>query len=91
MAEIEIQALHDEVKKMKREAVARAVLNDEMVKHGSTVPNASPGKRKQKAIDIMDDTISNALENGGAPDGAEIIWQLHAEHICKVSENGGKG
>ena len=38
----------------------------------------------------MDNTISNALEDGGASEGAEI-WRLHAEHIRKVAENGGKG
>ena len=39
---------------------------------------------------ILWNTISTALENGGAPEGAEI-WRLHAEHIRKVAENGGKG
>ena len=90
LADIEIRALRDDVRRLKREAAVRAVLDAEMSKHGLEVPNASSGKRIHKAIDIMDDTISDALENGGAPEGAEI-WRLHAEHIRKVSENGGKG
>jgi hypothetical protein len=38
----------------------------------------------------MDDTISSALEKKGASVEAEI-WQIHAEHINKVYQQGGKG
>ena len=44
LANIEIPALPDEVKQLKREATIRAVLDAEMAKHGLEVPNASSSK-----------------------------------------------
>ena len=44
LAEIEIRALRDEVKQLKREAAVRAILDAELAKHGSEVPNTSSGK-----------------------------------------------
>jgi hypothetical protein len=38
----------------------------------------------------MDDTISSASKKGGAP-VEEEIWWIHAEHINKVYQQGGKG
>jgi hypothetical protein len=79
LAETEIRVLCKE----KHQLVMKSIVDGEIAKNGVTAPNDDSTERVQNSINIMDDTISSALEKGGLPVEAEI-WQIHAEHINKV-------
>jgi hypothetical protein len=85
LAETEIQVLRKE----KHQLVMKFIVDGEIAKNGVTAPNDDSTEWVQNAINIMDDTISSALEKGGAPVEAEI-WRIHVEHINKVYQQGGK-
>ena len=86
----EIREARITIKKLERELAATRVLQDELATSGQTVPNDAAGKRIRDAVNIMDGTISRALESSGATVEAEI-WRIHTQHINKVYEQGGKG
>jgi hypothetical protein len=86
LVETEMHALLKE----KHQLVIKSIVDGEIAKNGVTAPNNDSTEWVQNAINIMDDTISSALEKGGAPMEAEI-WRIHAERINKVYQQGGKG
>jgi hypothetical protein len=66
----------------------KSIIDIEKAKNGVTATNDDFSKRVKIAIIIVDDTISSALEKGGAPVEAKLWW-IHAEHINKVYQQGG--
>ena len=56
--------------------------------HGVLVP-VEEGRRINKAINVMSDTIESELEKGGDEEAREL-WQIHHETLNKHFENGGK-
>jgi hypothetical protein len=69
--------------------LARAVLFDAIEKDGAILPGGTKGSQIRKVVEIMDGTISEVLQSSGATVKLEL-WQVHAEHIRKVSDDGGK-
>ena len=53
------------------------------------MPVGAKGNQIRKVVEIMDGTISKVLQSGGATVELELWW-VHAEHIKKVSDDGGK-
>jgi len=60
---------------------------DAMEKDGAVFPDGAEGDRIRRVVDIIDGPISDALRSDSATEGLEI-WQIHSEHISKVSSDG---
>ncbi len=60
---------------------------DAMEKDGAVFPDGAEGDRIRRVVDIIDEPISDALRSNSATEGLEI-WQIHSEHISKVSSDG---
>ncbi len=58
-------------------------------KDGAILLGGAEGNQIRKVVKIMDGTISKVLQSGGATVELEL-WRVHAEHILKVSNDGGK-
>ena len=60
---------------------------DAMEKDGAVFPDGAEGDRIRKVVNIINGPISDALCLNSATEGLEI-WQIHSEHISKVSSDG---
>jgi hypothetical protein len=65
------------------------VLLNAIEEDGAILPVGAKGNQIRKVVEIMDGTISKVLQSGGATVELEL-WRVHAEHIKKVSDDGGK-
>ncbi len=83
----EIRTIQDENRRLCRQ-LARAVLLNTIEEDGAIFPGGAKGNIR-KVVEIMDGTISEVLQPGGATVDLEL-WQVHAEHTKKVSNDGGK-
>jgi hypothetical protein len=86
LAELEIRQIRDENRNLRRQ-LARVILMDAMEKDGAVFPDGAEGDRIRRVVDIIDGPISDALRSDSATEGLEI-WQIHSEHISKVSCDG---
>ena len=78
--------LRAENRRLKR-ANARKVLEKDLAEKGREVP-AEEFCQVRTAMHIMDETITNALEKGGAIEEKEI-WVLHRDRLDQIYDNGG--
>ncbi len=62
---------------------------DAIEEDGVILPVGAEGNQIRKVVEIMDETISKVLQLGGTTVELQL-WRVHAEHIIKVSDNGGK-
>ena len=86
LAELEIRQIRDENRNLRRQ-LARVILMDAMEKDGAVFHDGAEGDRIRRVVDIIDEPISDALRSNSATEGLEI-WQIHSEHISKVSSDG---
>ena len=86
LAELEIRQIRDENRNLRRQ-LARVILMDAMEKDGAVFHDGAEGDRIRRVVDIIDEPISDAFRSNSATEGLEI-WQIHSEHISKVSSDG---
>ncbi len=84
LAEIEIRELRGENKRLKKENARKVFLKD--LKVNGKPMSGKELKRVKKAMDIMDNEVANALEEGGAEEELEL-WHIHKQHIDEVWNN----
>jgi hypothetical protein len=89
MAAMEIHMAREEIRRLCRE-LARTVLQKAIEKDGAVLPDGASGNQIRRAVGIMDDPVTKALQLGAAQEALEL-WRVHTEHINRVFENGGKG
>jgi hypothetical protein len=65
------------------------VLFDAIAKDGAIFPKGAKGNRIRKVVKIMNGPINKLLQLAVATVELELWW-VHAEHISKVCNNGGK-
>ncbi len=88
LAATEIRMIRDENRRLRRQ-LARAVLLNTIEEDDAIFPGGDEGNQIRKVVEIMDGTISEVLQSGGATVELEL-WQVHTEHIKKVNDDGGK-
>jgi hypothetical protein len=90
-AAAEIRTLRETKRRLERQLAIEQLLVKELAENGKVVPNDETAKGIRSAIDIMDRPITEALKSNGATTVESEIWRIHAEHIRKVYDQGGKG
>ena len=90
-AAAEIRTLRETKRRLERQLAIKQLLVKELAENGKVVPNDETAKGIRSAIDIMDRPITEALESNGVTTVESEIWRIHAEHIRKVYDQGGKG
>ncbi len=67
----------------------KSIVDGEISKNGVTAPDGDSSEQVCNATNIMDDTISSALEKGGAPVEVRqkyggFMWSISTKCISKV-------
>ena len=89
LAATEINTIRDENRRLRRQ-LAHVVLMDAIDKDGAMFPEGIEGNQIRKAVGIMDGSISKVLQSDATLSVELELWQVHAEHISKISKDGGK-